>query len=174
MIHESEWHYCSLIQSPTPSRNSVIVLVSCCRAMHKFWILELNVVWQRRRFLRWGSSPIWSCRMVVMTRAQSCWSPSMREKTPGCLCPTSDWKALFHPSHILLVRSPPRRDTSCTFQTTGGKVGGRRRTRRDWTIWIGCGNLDTAKVATDISLIEIPDQFIKPIGRSVLEVLHSG
>ena len=41
----------------------------------------------------------------------------------GCEYLISEWKELFHASHILLVRDPPLIVTSWTFHGSGGNIG---------------------------------------------------
>ena len=49
---------------------------------------------------------------------------SMALHMVGCACPTSFAKALFHPSHMLLVLDPPSRAMELTFHMGGGYIGG--------------------------------------------------
>ena len=82
-------------------------------------------MWRLARFA--GVSPSRSRSRAVATWAWSFRMLSMAHQMVGSACPTSFAKALFHPSHMLLVLDPPSRVMELTFHMGGGYIEGMRR-----------------------------------------------
>ena len=111
------------MQWPRARRVSATLLRSSRRSQQMLW--RRSSCWRMDLFtLLAGGWPLAASSNDEQTTAWSICSDRSRVHSEGCWWPTRCWKAWFHPSQTLFVRSDPATVAACTFQVAGGNTGG--------------------------------------------------